>query len=105
MTEKIEQVCFKIISNVGNATSCYVEAMRLAKDGQIAEARAMVEEGGKTFIEGHKAHMELLTQECQGDKTEMCLLLVHAEDQLNKAEILEILANQFIDMAEKLANK
>lgn len=96
-----EEISFKIISNVGSATSCYVEAMRLATDGNIDEAKAKVEEGGKTFIDGHKAHMELLTQECAGNPVNLGLLLVHAEDQLNKAEILEIMANQFIDLCEK----
>lgn len=94
---KAEEVSFKIISNVGEATSCYIEAMNLAKEGKIDEARAKVEEGGKVFIEGHKAHMELLTEECSGNPTEVGLLLVHAEDQLSKAEILEIMANQLID--------
>lgn len=96
-----EEISFKIISNVGAATSCYVEAMRLATDGKIDEAKAQVEEGGKTFIDGHKAHMELLTQECAGNPVNLGLLLVHAEDQLNKAEILEIMANQFIDLCAK----
>lgn len=93
-----EEISFKIISNVGEATSCYVEAMNLAKDGKIDEAKAKVEEGEKTFIEGHKAHMELLTEECSGNPAKIGLLLVHAEDQLNKAEILEIVSGQFIDL-------
>ena len=98
---KYEQISFQIISAVGTATSCYVEAMRKAVDGDIEGAKALVEEGGVNFIEGHKAHMEILTEECSGNPVELGLLLVHAEDQLNKAEILEIMAGQVIDMMSK----
>lgn len=97
-----EEISFRIIANCGEATSCYVEAMGLAREGKIDEARAMVEQGQKASIEGHKAHMELLTAEANGEKTNVGLLLIHAEDQLNKCEILEIMANQKI---EDCANK
>lgn len=92
-----EEISFRIIANCGEATSCYFEAMNLAREGKIEEAKAKVEEGGKVSVEGHKAHMELLTAEANGEKTNIGLLLIHAEDQLNKCEILEIMANQIID--------
>lgn len=96
-----ENISFQIISNVGTATSNYVEAIRLAKEGKIEEAKAKVKEGNQIFVEGHKIHMELLTQECSNNPVNLGLLLVHAEDQLSKAEILEIMANEFIDLCEK----
>lgn len=99
-----ENISFQIISNVGTATSNYVEAIRLAKEGKIEEAKDKVKEGNQIFVEGHKVHMELLTQECSGDPVKLGLLLVHAEDQLSKAEILEIMANEFIDLCEKKFN-
>jgi len=96
-----EEICFKIISAVGTATSNYVEAMRAAVAGDIDQAKTLIEEGGQIFIEGHKAHMEILTEECSGNPVQLGLLLVHAEDQLNKAEILEIMANQMVDLCSK----
>ena len=37
---KIEMACFEIIANVGSARSCFIEAIDLAGEGKIEEAKA-----------------------------------------------------------------
>ena len=100
--EGIELTCFKIIAAVGSARSCYIEAMRLARDGKIEEAKAKIAEGENEFVEAHKAHGELITEEANGNKTEVCLLLLHAEDQLMSAETIKIIAEENIELCIKL---
>ena len=81
----IEMICFEIISNVGMARGSYVEAIDLATEGKFDEARAKIE--------------------AAGEKTEIILVLVHAEDQLMSAENFKILAEKFIALSEKIYTK
>lgn len=100
--EGIELVCFEIISAVGGARSCYVEAIQKAKENDFEGAQKLIEEGDALFQQGHQAHAKLITQEANGDKVDVVLLLVHAEDQLMSAEAFKILANEFIDVYKKM---
>ncbi|MCH1939726.1 PTS lactose/cellobiose transporter subunit IIA [Holdemania massiliensis] len=98
----IELVSFNIISAVGTARSCYIEAIHCAKEEKFEEAENLLAEGQKVFIEGHHAHMELIQKEAEGEKTEFSLLLMHAEDQLMSAEGFGILAEEFISLYKQL---
>jgi cellobiose PTS system EIIA component len=105
MMEGLELICFQIISAVGTARSIFIEAIREAKEGNIKEAREMIEEGEKVFTQGHHSHMELIQKEASGEKTEINLLLIHTEDMLMSAESFRILAIEFIDLYEKMYDK
>ena len=100
--EGIELTCFEIISAVGGARSYFIEAIQQAKAKDFEGARKSIEEGEALFTEGHKAHAKLVQQEASGNKVDVVLLLVHAEDQLMSAETFKILANEFIDLYEKM---
>ena len=64
---------------------------------------AKIEEGDGIFVEGHGVHLSLLQQDAAGvGSTNVPLLLVHSEDQLMQAESFRILANEFIDLYEKV---
>lgn len=99
----MEEICFEIISNVGMARSSYIEAIHLAKEGKYDKAQQMIEKGKKYFIEGHKSHAKLITEEAAGERrSEIGLLLIHAEDQLMSAESFSILAEEFISVYKKM---
>ena len=100
--EGIELTCFEIISAVGGARSCFIEAIQRAKEKDFEGAKQLIADGEELFNQGHRAHAKLVTQEANGDKVEVVLLLVHAEDQLMSAETFKILANEFIDLYEKI---
>jgi cellobiose PTS system EIIA component len=102
--EGLELISFKIISAVGTAKSMYIEAIELAKEGKIQEAKEMILNGEQTFVEGHRAHAELVQKEASGEKSEFSILLMHAEDQLMSAESFGILSKQFVDLYERLLN-
>lgn len=100
--EGLELISFQIISAVGTARSCYIEAIQAAKEDRFEEAEKMIAEGQAVFNDGHKAHAELIQQEAAGEKTEFSLLLMHAEDQLMSAEAFGILAQEFIDIYKRM---
>lgn len=97
-----EMISFEIISNVGMARSCFVEAIRLAREGKYQEAGTKMEMGKKSFVTGHESHMKLL----QLDQSKpMGLLVIHAEDQLMSAETFKILAEEFIELYKSREQK
>ena len=105
MDEELELISFQIISAVGTARSLYIEAIRLAKDGEFETAEQRIREGQEAFIEGHHAHSALSQQEATGGKVDIPLILVHAEDQLMSAESFGILAEEFLDVYRKIAKE
>lgn len=98
----MELISFQIISSVGAAKSAYIEAMQLAKAGKIQEAKAKIKDGETLFVDGHRAHAKLVSQEASGEKVEIQLLLMHAEDQLMSSETIKIMAEEIIDLHQKL---
>ena len=69
--EGLELIAFEIISSVGTARSCYIEAINEAKKGNYEKAEELIAEGEKVFIEGHDKHNELLQKE-NGNKKFKC---------------------------------
>lgn len=101
--ETTQEAAFRIIATVGSAKSQYIEAIQKAKEGDIEGAKALVESGTKDFDDGHAAHLSLLQQSAidNGNVT-FSLILVHAEDQLMQAESFRIIAEDLIDVYERI---
>lgn len=103
--EGLEGKFFEIIVNVGSAKSFYIEAIAKAKTGDIEGALELMAEGQSAFLEGHKVHSELVQMEASGEKIEMSLMLMHAEDQLMNADGFKIVAQEFIDLYKLILSK
>lgn len=95
-TDEQCMVAFRIISAVGNARSFYMEAIHAARDNDFDMARKLIDKGENSFLEGHQAHMKLISQEADGNPISMSLILVHAEDQLMSAEQIGLMAQEMI---------
>ncbi|MBQ6975855.1 MAG: PTS lactose/cellobiose transporter subunit IIA [Selenomonadaceae bacterium] len=101
--EGLELTAFQIISAVGTARSCYIEAIQKAKEGDFEGAEKLVKEGDEMFIEGHHAHAGLLQIEADnGQGSAVSLIILHAEDQLMSAESFKILALEFIELYKRI---
>ncbi len=103
--EGLELVAFQIISAVGTARSCYIEAIQEAKKGNYIGAVSLLQEGDEAFIEGHDAHTGLLQQEAEKSGSTVTLLILHAEDQLMSAEAFKTIAQEFIEVYQRLNRK
>ena len=99
--EGTELVASRIIASVGTARSNYIGAIDVASQGDFEEAERLIAEGKAIFLEGHKAHTDLLAIMAK-EELVMDLLLTHAEDQLMSAEAFGILAEKFVDLYKKL---
>ena len=92
--EGLELIAFQIISAVGTARSCYIEAIQKAKQDDFAGAEQLIGEG-------NHAHAKLLQDEAGGEGSSINLLILHAEDQLMSAEAFKTIALEFIDVYKK----
>ena len=103
MTEAFETACFGIITYVGTARSCFINAVQCAKEGEFEKAKEQIKQGDQAFTEGHHIHADLLAQDARGELNEAGLILMHAEDKLMSAETFRIMAEEFIDVYQRMA--
>ena len=52
--------------------------------------------------EGHGPHTDLIQQEAASNESVISLILAHAEDQMMSAEVFKMMAEQVIDLYEKI---
>lgn len=97
----LEQIAFTIIAQAGAAKSTYLDALEAIKKGEAQQAASLMHEGDALLRTAHQAHMEVITQEANGNTPPFSLLLVHAEDQINTAEIIRILVSELTDLHTK----
>ncbi|EDN8379311.1 PTS lactose/cellobiose transporter subunit IIA [Listeria monocytogenes] len=100
---EMETVIFGMISQVGSARSSYLEGLRAAREGNFEEeAEAKLKEGGETLANGHHEHHKLIQKEASGEKVEIQLLLIHAEDLLITTETLREVVTEFVHVYKKI---
>lgn len=100
---ELQMTCFEIISYVGTAKSCYVNAIAKAKEGDFEGADELIKQGDEAYNGGHDVHMKLLQADAAGERNgEAPLILLHAEDQMAGAEMAKLMALNFIDTYREL---
>lgn len=100
--KSLEPIYFEIISTVGAAKSMFVDAIQLAKAQKYEAAEKNMHEGSEYLNKAHKAHTQLIQKEASGHKLEFSLVLVHAEDLFMSAENFKIIAQEFIEVYQKI---
>ncbi|MFJ7470210.1 PTS lactose/cellobiose transporter subunit IIA [Peribacillus frigoritolerans] len=103
--EGMEAVAFKMISHVGTAKSLIMEALYEAREGRYEAAEEKLKKSRIHMVEGYHAHSGLIQQEASGQKVELSLLLMHAEDQMMSAETINDLVAEMIRMYREMRQK
>jgi cellobiose PTS system EIIA component len=98
----MEETVFQIILHGGNGKSSSMEAIAAAKRGDFTEARAKLQEAADALNEAHHVQTSLIQGEIRGEKVEISLLMVHAQDHLMNAITLKDLATEFVDLYETI---
>ncbi|WP_276207770.1 MULTISPECIES: PTS lactose/cellobiose transporter subunit IIA [unclassified Lysinibacillus] len=91
-----------LIVHSGNTKSECMEAIQLAKKGQIQEAKEKIQLANDSLIEAHHSQTALLSQEARGEKVEVSMLLIHAQDHLMNAITFRDLASEMIELYERI---
>ncbi len=98
----LESTIMQLILHSGNARSCFIESMMLARKGDFDQAFELIENAKKDLVEAHKSQTALIQAEVAGEKTELSLLMIHAQDHLMTAITLQELVTEIVYLHEKL---
>lgn len=91
-----------LIVHSGNTKSECMEAIQLAKRGNIEQAKEKISLANEALTEAHHAQTALLTEEAKGGEVEVTMLLIHAQDHLMNAITFRDLAQEMIELYERL---
>lgn len=101
----MEEIIMNLILHSGEVRSYSMEAIQATKRGNIEEAKELIEKADKEQVESHKVQTSLIQNEAAGNKAEVSLLLVHAQDHLMTSMTLKDLAVELIDIHEIIQSK
>ncbi len=80
--EELEEVVMGLIINSGQARSLAYAALKQAKQGDFAAAKAMMDQSRIALNEAHLVQTKLIEGDAGEGKMKVSLVLVHAQDHL-----------------------
>ncbi|MDN5304990.1 MAG: cellobiose system component [Fusobacteriaceae bacterium] len=100
----LESVAMELVGNAGESKSLAFEALEFAKQGEFTKAEEKMKEAEEKILETHRLQTNLIFMEADGQKVEINILMVHAQDHLMTAIMAKDLIKEFISMYKKLYN-
>ncbi|SHI55726.1 PTS lactose/cellobiose transporter subunit IIA [Clostridium intestinale] len=101
---ELEQVIMNIIINSGDAKGYSYEALNAVNEGNYEEADQLIDKANEALEVAHNAQTDLLQKEAAGEKTEVSVLFVHAQDHLMTTITEKNLIEQIMEL-RKIVNK
>ena len=102
MNQEMEMIIFNIINFAGAAKGLAYEALKAAEEGRYEEVAGLMKEADENLLEAHKVQTAIIQAEARGEKPEVSVLFVHAQDQLMTAMESKILIEHLIAMHIKM---
>lgn len=100
--EQLESI-MGLIMHGGTAKSLSMEAISLAKTGEIAQAKEKLKEAQEALVQAHHSQTDMLTKEAQGEAIPFSLLLVHGQDHLMTSITFLDLVKEVVELYDRLA--
>lgn len=98
----MEEIILNLIMHSGEARCYSMEAIALAKKGDFNGARELIKKADEELGYAHNSQTSLIQGEASCQKTEISLLLIHAEDHLMTTMTLKDLSLELVDVHEKI---
>ncbi|OOM75435.1 lichenan-specific phosphotransferase enzyme IIA component [Clostridium puniceum] len=99
----MEEVLMEIIANAGSARSKAMESIVKVKNGHSELAKNSIEEANTFLEKAYNVQTKLIQDEVAGNKTELNLLMVHAQDHLMNAMTVRDLAEEIVEIYERFS--
>ncbi|SES95642.1 PTS lactose/cellobiose transporter subunit IIA [Anaerobranca gottschalkii] len=96
-----EKVIFEIILHAGNARAEAYEALKWAEQGEFDKSKEHMRKSDVEIGIAHKAQTDMIQKEVAGEKIDISLLFVHAQDHLMTAIAEKTLIENLVKMHEK----
>lgn len=105
MDEKIINVAMEIILHAGEARNLATKAMIAEMDGEKEKAQELLALAKENVKKAHLSQTKVIQDEARGDKIEICLLFIHAQDTLMTIASEVNVMEQMMKMNRKLEEK
>lgn len=100
--EKTYELAFNIIVHAGESRSLSSEAMDAAENYDFDKAEDLLKQANEQFLKCHEVQTEMLTKEANGEKNEINIILIHAQDHLTMATMAMDNAKRLIGLYKKI---
>ena len=97
-----EMEIMSLITHSGEARSYAIEAIQDAKEGNIDDAMAKMKQSEEELQEAHNTQTSLIQAEAGGEKIQMSLLMVHAQDHFMTSMTLQRMAKEIVDLYARI---
>lgn len=94
----LETIAMTLVGNAGEGRSLDFEALNEAKKGNFEKAEQLLKESQERTLAAHEIQTQLICNEADGNKTEMSLLMVHAQDHLMTSMLARELITELIEI-------
>ncbi|WED24604.1 PTS N,N'-diacetylchitobiose transporter subunit IIA [Vibrio sp. JC009] len=97
----LEEQVMGIIINAGQSRSLCYEALRHAKQGEFTEAEGLMKEAQEYANKAHLVQTQLIEADEGEGKTQMTLVMVHAQDHLMTSMLAKELVTELIELHKR----
>ncbi|MDY3005742.1 PTS lactose/cellobiose transporter subunit IIA [Anaerococcus porci] len=95
INEKDYECIFEIIMHAGEARSLANESINYSENYEFIEAENMLEKAKNELVVCHNLQTDLLNKEAGGDKNDVNIFLIHAQDHFTMASTSIEFAERF----------
>ena len=78
------------------------EALKKAREKKFDEATELLNQAKQRSLQAHELQTELICSEADGEKVEINLLMVHAQDHLMNSILARELVEEMIEIYKKI---
>ena len=98
----IEMVAMGLIGHAGESKSYSFQALREAKTGNFTEADNYIKQANEEMLKAHEIQTDLITKEAGGEKIDLGLIMIHAQDHLMTTMTLREVALEMLSLYRKI---
>ena len=92
------EAAMSVILAAGDAREHCTKALKYARGGDFDKAETYMQKARECIVEAHNGQTEVIQKEARGEKQEICLLFVHAQDTLMTIMSELNMAKEMIEM-------
>lgn len=100
--QEMYEIAFQIIVHAGESRSLSSEAMDAAENYDFEKAEELLKKANDEFLECHQIQTDMLTSEANGEKNELNVIFIHAQDHLTMATMAMDNAKRLVTMYKKM---
>ena len=94
----IEQTIMELLVTAGSARSASLMAIQAARKNDFEQAKFLLDEAKVAINQAHKIQTNLIGIDEGEGKLKVTLIVVHAQDHLMNAMVIQDLAQDFIEL-------